>query len=83
MVLKTETCSFSGLRIYPGHGQKLVRNDGKPYLFLNAKAKSLFDQKRKSQSVAWTIFYRRIHKKVRLDPLPATSAKGLWACPAN
>jgi large subunit ribosomal protein L24e len=65
MVLKTDTCSFSGLRIYPGHGQKLIRLDGKPYFFLSSKAKALFYQRRKPQTVAWTVYYRRVMKKAR------------------
>lgn len=28
MVLKTVTCRFSGLRIYPGRGIQFVRTDG-------------------------------------------------------
>ena len=27
MVLKTERCSFSGLRVYPGHGTRLTKID--------------------------------------------------------
>ena len=28
MVIKTDTCSFSEMRIYPGHGSRFVRKDG-------------------------------------------------------
>ena len=39
MVIKTETCRFSGLRIYPGHGMTMVRVDSQIFKFLNAKIK--------------------------------------------
>ncbi len=37
MVIKTESCSFSEYRIYPGRGQKYFAKDGKTYLFLTKK----------------------------------------------
>ena len=37
MVIKTETCSFSEYRIYPGRGQKYVAKDGRTFLFLTKK----------------------------------------------
>ena len=37
MVIKTETCSFSEYRIYPGKGQKYVAKDGRTFLFLTKK----------------------------------------------
>ena len=37
MVIKTESCSFSEYRIYPGRGQKFVAKDGRSYLFLSKK----------------------------------------------
>ena len=35
MVVKTEVCSFSGLRIYPGHGILFIRSDSKSFKFLS------------------------------------------------
>ena len=32
MVLKTERCSFSGLRVYPGHGTRLTKIDSVRYM---------------------------------------------------
>ncbi len=29
MVVKTDTCFFTEFKIYPGHGRRLVRKDGK------------------------------------------------------
>jgi len=37
MVIKTESCSFSEYRIYPGRGQKYVAKDGRTFLFLTKK----------------------------------------------
>ena len=67
MVVKTETCSFSGLRIYPGHGIYFVRGDSKGFKFLNRKIKSLFTQHLNPRKLAWTIMYRRMHKKGTLE----------------
>ncbi len=41
MVIKTEQCSFSEYRIYPGRGQKYVAKDGRTYLFLSKKCAAL------------------------------------------
>ena len=67
MVVKTETCSFSGLRIYPGHGIFFVRGDAKGFRFINRKVKSLFTQRLNPRKLAWTIMYRRMHKKGTLE----------------
>lgn len=37
MVIKTESCSFSEYRIYPGRGKKFVSKDGKTHIFLSKK----------------------------------------------
>lgn len=67
MVVKTELCSFSGLRIYPGHGIQYVRTDQKGFRFLNRKAKSYFLQRFNPRKIAWTQLYRRMHKKGTLE----------------
>jgi large subunit ribosomal protein L24e len=64
MVLKTATCRFSGLRIYPGRGILYVRLDGSQYLFINQKSKSMFNQRKRPAKIAWTVTYRKQHKKV-------------------
>ena len=71
MVLKTATCRFSGLRIYPGKGIIYVRVDGNQFLFMNQKCKSLFQQRKRPAKIAWTVTYRKQHKKVRGDWQPA------------
>mmetsp|Transcript_54159 Transcript_54159/g.107575 ORF Transcript_54159/g.107575 Transcript_54159/m.107575 type:complete len:164 (-) Transcript_54159:248-739(-) len=67
MVIKTETCSFSGLRIYPGHGIFFVRGDSKGFRFISRKVKSLFTQRLNPRKLAWTVLYRRMHKKGTLE----------------
>jgi len=67
MVVKTELCSFSGLRIYPGHGIFFVRADMKSFKFINRKVKSAFRQKANPRKIAWTQLYRRMHKKGTLE----------------
>jgi len=75
MVVKTETCSFSGLRIYPGHGIYFVRGDSKGFKFLNRKIKSLFTQRLNPRKLAWTIMYRRMHKKGTLEDTQKKKAR--------
>jgi large subunit ribosomal protein L24e len=65
MVLKTEVCRFSGLKIYPGHGMRLTKIDSQTYLFLSAKCKRLFNLRLRPAKLAWTTQYRKAHKKVR------------------
>ena len=45
MVIKTEQCSFSEYRIYPGRGQKFVAKDGRTYLFLSKKCAKISQRK--------------------------------------
>ncbi|KAH0517725.1 60S ribosomal protein L24 [Microtus ochrogaster] len=58
-----ELCSFSGYKIYPGHGRRYARTDGKVFQFLNAKCESAFLSKRNPRQINWTVLYRRKHKK--------------------
>ncbi|KAM3930971.1 large ribosomal subunit protein eL24-like [Leptodactylus fuscus] len=61
--MKVELCSFSGYKIYPGHGRRYARTEGKVFQFLNAKCKSAFLSKRNPRQINWTVLYRRKHKK--------------------
>merc|ERR1712083_856546 len=67
MVVKTETCSFSGLKIYPGHGILFVRADQKSFKFISRKVKSMSTQRLNPRKIAWTQVYRRMHKKCTLE----------------
>merc|ERR550534_1939463 len=61
--MKVELCAFSGYKIYPGHGKKVVRIDGRGYTFINAKCEKSFLMKRNPRKISWTQLYRRKHKK--------------------
>ncbi|KHJ48429.1 ribosomal protein L24e [Trichuris suis] len=62
--MKTETCVFSGHKIYPGHGKRSVRADGKVNIFINKKCERSLKMRRNPRDTAWTILYRRKHKKL-------------------
>ncbi|XP_006830993.1 PREDICTED: 60S ribosomal protein L24-like [Chrysochloris asiatica] len=61
--MKVEVCSFSGYKIYPGHGRRYASTDGKVFQFLNAKCESAFLSKKNPQQLNCTVLYRRKHKK--------------------
>ncbi|RWS30608.1 60S ribosomal protein L24-like protein [Leptotrombidium deliense] len=61
--MKVELCSFSGYKIYPGHGKRMVKTDGKVFQFLNAKCEAANWMKRNPRKITWTVLYRRKHKK--------------------
>merc|ERR1719352_1488868 len=67
MVIKTELCNFSGMRIYPGHGRKMIRGDSKPFWFLNGRCHADFIMRRNPRKLSWTQLYRRLHKKGTLE----------------
>ncbi|UYV70705.1 RPL24 [Cordylochernes scorpioides] len=62
-MMKTDICSFSGYKIYPGHGKRMVKTDGKVYQFLNGKCEASHLMKKNPRKVTWTVLYRRKHKK--------------------
>ncbi|KAJ1911275.1 60S ribosomal protein L24 [Tieghemiomyces parasiticus] len=61
--MKLELCSFSGYKIYPGHGKTFVRSDSRTFRFLNNKAASFFLRKTNPRKVLWSVIYRRINRK--------------------
>ncbi|CCH58682.1 hypothetical protein TBLA_0A08930 [Henningerozyma blattae CBS 6284] len=61
--MKVEIDSFSGSKIYPGRGTLFVRGDSKIFRFQNSKSASLFHQRKNPRKIAWTVLYRRHHKK--------------------
>lgn len=63
VLFRTELCQFSGLKIYPGHGKRYARIDGKVFNLLSAKCASLLVKKKNPRKIAWTVLYRRKHKK--------------------
>merc|ERR1739841_100797 len=63
MVIKTETCSYSGFKIWPGRGKTYVRIDQKSFRFSSGKAEACHLMKRRNLTTKWTVHYRRINKK--------------------
>merc|ERR1719192_1229644 len=61
--MKLELCSYSGIKIYPGHGKRMVRTDGRTFIFLSAKCEASHMMKRNPRKISWTVLYRRKHKK--------------------
>ncbi|PHJ16122.1 60s ribosomal protein [Cystoisospora suis] len=61
--IKTDLCSFSEYRIYPGRGQRFVARDGKVHTFIHRKEASLFKQRIKPVKLHWTLVWRRMNKK--------------------
>ncbi|KND87374.1 60S ribosomal protein L24 [Tolypocladium paradoxum] len=61
--MRTYDDTFSGQRIYPGKGKIYVRGDSKVFRFQNGKSESLFLQRKNPRRIAWTVLYRRQHRK--------------------
>jgi len=61
--MKLEIDSFSGYRIYPSKGKLFVRGDSKVFRFASSKNESLFLQRKNPRKIAWTVVYRKMHKK--------------------
>merc|ERR1712215_50664 len=61
--MKLELCNFSGYKIYPGHGKRMIRTDGKLFHFLSKKAQRSFLMKRNPRNISWTVLYRKKHRK--------------------
>ncbi|KAG5664517.1 hypothetical protein KAF25_008251 [Fusarium avenaceum] len=61
--MRTYEDTFSGERIYPGKGKLYVRGDSKIFRFQNGKSESLFLQRKNPRRIAWTVLYRRQHRK--------------------
>ncbi|PVD28640.1 hypothetical protein C0Q70_11234 [Pomacea canaliculata] len=61
--MKIELCSYSGIKIYPGHGKRLIKVDGRVFNFLSKKCERSHAMKRNPREINWTVLYRRKHKK--------------------
>ncbi|EWM30387.1 60s ribosomal protein l24 [Nannochloropsis gaditana] len=69
MVIKTDMCSFSEYRVYPGHGIRFVRRDSATLVFSTAKTKGLYNQRKKAARLVWTQGWRRLHKKIKVEEI--------------
>lgn len=56
-------CSYSGYKVYPGHGKRAIRADGRQHYFMSGKCERSHNLKRNPRAVTWTVLYRRKHKK--------------------
>merc|ERR1712064_220888 len=65
MVVKTDVCHFSELKIYPGKGVKIITREGKINIYIHKKARSMAQRKIKAQRIKWTTAWRRMNKKVK------------------
>jgi large subunit ribosomal protein L24e len=61
--MRTYDDTFSGQRIYPGKGKLFIRGDSKIFRFQNGKSESLFLQRKNPRRIAWTVLFRRQHRK--------------------
>merc|ERR1712144_149105 len=61
--MRTYDDTFSGEKIYPGKGKLYARGDSKIFRFQNGKTESLFLQRKNPRRIAWTVLFRRQHKK--------------------
>ena len=66
MVIKTDTCGFTEMKIYPGRGSRFASRDGKLHYFIGSKARCLFHQKIKPVKLTWTQASRRFNKKTKV-----------------
>merc|ERR1712183_724004 len=62
-VSTTVLCQFSGLKIYPGHGKRMIRIDNRSFNLLSAKCEALHLAKKNPRKISWTVLYRRKFKK--------------------
>jgi large subunit ribosomal protein L24e len=67
MVIKTDICSFSEYRIYPGRGTRFIAKDGRTFLFINKKCLKFSLRKIKAQRITWTTAWRKHNKKVKTE----------------
>ncbi|KAG5448167.1 60S ribosomal protein L24, partial [Clonorchis sinensis] len=61
--MKLEVCSYSGFKVYPGHGKRAIRLDGRGFYFINSKCERSHYLKRNPREICWTVLYRRKNKK--------------------
>merc|ERR1712085_200380 len=59
----------SELRIYPGHGTRIITREGKNHIYLHKKARHQAQKKIKVQQIKWTTSWRRHNKKIKATDL--------------
>merc|ERR1712137_136566 len=69
MVIKTDPCAFSEIKIYPGRGSRFAAKDGKVHFFITSKTRTLYHQKIKPVKLTWTQASRRFNKKLKVEEI--------------
>ncbi len=67
MVVRTEVCNFSDMKIYPGHGTKVMTRDGTLLVAASHKSLSFLRRKTKGQLIRWTVVWRKLNKKFKAE----------------
>ena len=67
MVIKYDTCSYSGYKIAPGHGLRFCEVNGKTHLFINKKNHRLFLNGKKPLKIRWNLKWRTANKKGKVE----------------
>ena len=75
MVTKTEQCSYTENKIYPGRGRRFIDKSGKTFYFITHKAGCMFHKKTKPVKLTWTLAWRRFNKKIRVDDVQKRRTK--------
>merc|ERR1712189_36881 len=75
LIMKLELCNFSGYKIYPGHGKRFIRIDGKLFNFLSKKSERSFLMKRNPRKISWTVLYRKAQERNTRGDLKETNQK--------
>jgi len=75
MVIKTGTCAFSEMRIWPGHGSQFVRKDSRMVIFADSRSSRFYHNGKKAARLRWTQTWRRMHKKVRVETVQKRARK--------
>merc|ERR1711879_353522 len=74
VAMKVEACYFSGFRIHPGHGKKIIKNDSKQYWIINKKIEKHFWDKKTQEKCHGLWFSER---STRRDLLKILNAREL------
>ena len=67
MVIKYDTCSYSGYKIDPGHGLRFCEDNGKTHLYINKKNHRIYHNGKKPQKIRWNLKWRTAHKKGQVE----------------
>lgn len=67
MVVRTEVCNFSEMKIYPGHGTRVMTRDGSLLVAASHKSLAFLRRKTKGQLIRWTVVWRKLNKKFKSE----------------